>query len=114
MHAARRGGFGAGGLSVAYDSLWLEVLSVSGILGLLAAAVALVMLTWRWARLRYCLAVPEWHLAGGVLVLAIAASAGIPSLTANRACTLQWLVLGVLICPATLRNHEPRARPLDP
>ena len=55
------------------------------------------MLAFRWARLRGYLQRPEWHLAGGVLALAMGASLGIPSLTANRACTLAWLVLGVLL-----------------
>jgi hypothetical protein len=98
LRAAPLAGFGAGGLDgPAYDSLWQEVLVVSGVLGVILAASVLVMLAFRWLRLRGCLERPEWHLAGGVLALAIGASLGIPSLTANRACTLLWLVLGILV-----------------
>ena len=97
LHAAPWTGFGAGGLAKAYDSLWLEVLVVSGVLGVILAVAMLVMLAWRWLRLRGRLAIPEWHLAGGVLALAAGASLGLPSLTANRAGTLLWLIIGVLI-----------------
>jgi hypothetical protein len=90
-------GFGAGGLNVAYDSLWLEVLAVAGVLGVVLAVVMLALLALRWSRLGGSLWLPEWHLAGGVLALAAGASLGIPSLTANRASTLLWLILGVLI-----------------
>jgi hypothetical protein len=104
LHASPWAGFGAGGLNAAYDSLWLEVLAVSGVLGVVLAAVMLVMLASRWLALRASLALPEWHLAGGVLALAAGASLGIPSLTANRAATLLWLILGVLI---TARSGGP-------
>lgn len=108
LHAAPWSGFGAGGLGVPYDSLWLEVLAVSGILGAVLAAAVLVMLAVRWARMRASLGRAEWHLAGGVLVLAVAASAGIPSLTANRAASLLWLILGVLVT-----GYGPIHPPLD-
>jgi hypothetical protein len=97
LHAAGWSGFGAGGINVPYDSLWLEVLAVSGVLGVTFAAVFLAGLVWRWVHLRARLGRPEWHLAGGVLALALGASAGLPSLTANRAGTLLWLILGVLL-----------------
>ena len=97
LHAAPWAGFGAGGLFRAYDSLWLEVFVVSGILGVALAVVMLVMVASRWLRLRDSLALAEWHLAGGVLALAVAASLGIPSLTANRAGTMLWLIMGILI-----------------
>jgi len=115
-------GFGARGLGVAYDSLWLEILAVSGILGLAFAAAMITMLAARWARLRRALPRAEWHLAGGVLMLALAAAAGLPSLTANRCATLIWLVVGLLVCasaeavPAPLCSrhqglrHSSRAR----
>jgi hypothetical protein len=101
-------GFGAGALNVAYDSLWVEVLVVAGVFGVVLLALFLAALARRWMALRGTLARPEWHLAGGVLALAIGASAGLPSLTANRAATLLWLVLGVLVTA-----RAPR-RPSDP
>lgn len=97
LRASPWAGFGAGGLNTAYDSLWLQVLAVSGLLGVVLTAAVLVMLASRWLRLRGCLKRPEWHLAGGTLALAAGASLGIPSLTANRACTLLWLIIGVLL-----------------
>ena len=97
LHGAPLAGFGAGGLAKAYDSLWLEALVVSGVLGAALAVVMLVMLACRWLRLRNRLATAEWHLAGGVLALAAGASLGVPSLTANRAGELLWLTLGTLI-----------------
>jgi TctA family transporter len=98
LHAFPWAGFSAAGLNVAYDSLWLEVFVVSGIIGIVLAAAMLVLLAARWARLKATLGRAEWQLAGGVLALAIGASLGIPSLTANRAATLLWLVLGLLVC----------------
>jgi hypothetical protein len=106
LRASPWAGFGAGGLNAPYDSLWLQVFAVSGILGLILTASVLVMLAVRWLRLRECLARTEWHLAGGVLALAVGTSLGIPSLTANRACTLLWLIAGTLLVarPARLRE----------
>lgn len=98
LHAAPWAGFGAGGLNgPAYDSLWQEVLVVSGVLGVILAAAVLVMMAWRLTALRVALARVDWQLGCGVLFLAAGASFGIPSLTANRAATLLWLVLGTLV-----------------
>ncbi len=98
LRAAPLAGFGAGGLDgPAYDSLWQEVLVVSGVLGVILAAAVFVMLAWRLTALRTVLAREGWQLACGAAVLAAGASAGIPSLTANRAATLLWLVLGALV-----------------
>src|SRR6185437_16258357 len=52
LHASPWSGFGAGGLSVPYDSMWLEVFAVSGVIGVALAAVTLVMLAGRWIRLK--------------------------------------------------------------
>jgi hypothetical protein len=97
LRASPLAGFGAGGLAPAYDSLWQEVLVVSGVLGVIFAAAVFVMMAWRLKALRTVLAREDWQLACGVVVLAAGASAGIPSLTANRAATLLWLVLGALV-----------------
>lgn len=98
LHGAPIAGFGAGGLLAAYDSLWQQVFVVAGLLGVILVTTVLVTLAWRLARLRRLLSRPEWQLAVGVLFLAVAASLGIPSLTANRAGTMLWLVLGLLVC----------------
>ncbi len=98
LHAAPIAGFGAGGLLAAYDSLWQQVFIVAGLLGVILVTGVVVTLAWRLARLRRLLPRPEWQLAAGVLFLGVAASLGIPSLTANRAGTMLWLVLGLLVC----------------
>jgi len=91
-------GFGAGGLNgPAYDSLWQQVLVVSGLIGVILAATVFLLLAGRLLALRRMLRREDWQLACGAAVLAAGASLGIPSLTANRAGTLLWLVLGVLV-----------------
>lgn len=115
-------GFGGGGLNVAYDSLWVEVLVVSGVLGIVLAATMFALMAARWTRLRPVLKRPESHLAGAALALAAGASLGIPSLTANRGATLIWLVIGVLVTgrvplvvdpPHPKRLHQPAACALE-
>ena len=96
LHSSPWYGFGAGGLGVAYDSLWVEVLVLSGVTGVVVTASVMVMLGYRWLVLCGTLAAPESALTGAVLELAIGASFGLPSLTANRASTLLWLILGML------------------
>ena len=105
LHASPWYGFGAGGLTTAYDSLWVQMLVLAGIAGLILAAVVLLMLALRLWRLRGVTGPAEWTLAGGVLVLAIGGSLGLPSLTANRDATLLWLVLGILIAAQPAQAH---------
>jgi len=113
-------GFGSGGLNVPYDSLWIQTLILSGVLGVLLVASGLAMLAFRWLQLRRLMEVPEWHLAGSAVALAIGASLGIPSLTANRASTLRWLIIGVLVTAhlgdrtnqVLMIQVNPEARPL--
>ena len=100
LHASPWYGFGAGGLATAYDSLWVQVLVLAGVAGVVLAAVALLMLAFRFWRLRGVTRPAEWRLAGAVLVLAVAASLGLPSLTANRDATL-----------LVARSRHPHRRP---
>jgi hypothetical protein len=113
LRAGPLAGFGAGGLGPAYDSLWQEVLVVSGVLGVIFTAALFVMLAWRLKALRTVLAREDWQLACGAAVLAAGASVGIPSLTANRAATLLWLVLGVLITARSPGRGLVRPQPAD-
>jgi hypothetical protein len=103
LHASPWYGFGAGGLATAYDSLWVQVLVVAGVVGVMLVAMVLLMLAFRLWRLRGVTGPAEWNLAGAVLVLAIGASGGLPSLTANRTVTLLWLILGILIAARPVR-----------
>ena len=104
LHASPWYGFGAGGLATAYDSLWVQVLALAGVAGVIFAAVTLLMLAFRLWCLRGVTRPAEWRLAGAVLVLAAAASLGLPSLTANRDVTLVWLVLGIGIAAQPARG----------
>ena len=83
----------------------MQVLVLAGIAGVILAAVVLLMLAFRLWRLRGITGPAEWNLAGAVLVLAIGASLGLPSLTANRDATLLWLVLGILIASQSAQAH---------
>jgi hypothetical protein len=96
LHSSPWYGFGAGGLRVAYDSLWVEVLVLAGIAGVTLAASVLLMLIYRWLRLRGTLSRNEWSLAGATLALAIGGSLGLPTLTADRTSTLLWLIVGIV------------------
>jgi hypothetical protein len=97
LHSSPAFGFGARGLEIAYDSLWVEILVVAGVAGVILLAAFLAGLAWRWLMLRDTLPRADWLLAGGVLGIAIGASPGLPSLTANRAASLLWLVAGPLL-----------------
>ncbi len=101
-------GFGAGGLAVPYDSLWVEVLVVAGVAGVVLAIAVLFMLGFRWALLRATMGRQEWSLAGAVLVLAAGGSLGLASLTANRDATLVWLILGLVSAtrPGQVTNRQ--------
>jgi hypothetical protein len=110
LHASPWYGFGAQGLAVAYDSLWIEALILAGVCGVILVTLLLACLGWQWLALRDTLSHPEWRLAGASLALAAGASLGLPSLTADRAGTLLWLVLGLLVCarrPAQIRELRP-------
>jgi hypothetical protein len=102
-------GFGAGGLATAYDSLWVQVLILAGVAGVILAAATLLMLAFRLWCLRGVTGPAEWNLAAAVLTLAIGASLGLPSLTANRDVTLLWLILGILIAAQPGRPRRARA-----
>ena len=90
-------GFGAGGLAVAYDSLWAEVLIYAGVTGVIITALTLAVLATRCLHLRGHLHDAERRLACAALAVAVGASLGIPSLTANRASVLLWLTFGPLL-----------------
>lgn len=93
-------GFGAGGLNLPYDSLWVEVLVFAGIVGVILTVLTLAALVVRYLQLRRLLDGPERRLAGAMLAVAAGSSLGIPSLTADRASVLLWLTLAPLLAIA--------------
>lgn len=112
LRASPAGGFGLHGLYTSYDSLWVEILVLSGITGVIVAGAVVVGLAWRWARLRSRMGHAERSLAGTVLVLSAGAGLGFPSLTSPRAGILVWLILGTLLaawCPGPVRDDPASA-----
>jgi hypothetical protein len=93
-------GFGGGGLDVAYDSAWTEVVVVAGLLGVVLLACVFVVLFRMARRLD-----PDMRrLATFVVVFLLGASLGIPSLTVNRVATVVW----ILLCLFALMAKEAR------
>jgi hypothetical protein len=97
LHTAPWAGFGLAGLNTPYDSLWLEIFVISGIIGIIFLCAILAVLAVAWRRASTSVAPAEKMLSGSILLLAVASSLGFPSLTANRAGILTWLILGVLL-----------------
>ena len=87
----------ARGLSVSYDSTWIEAIIVGGAVGALLVLVVNVGLLVRWVRLRGVLPRDEWFLAAAVVLVAWGSSFGMPSLTGNRESSLLWILLGLLV-----------------
>lgn len=91
-------GFGAGGLAVPYDSMWLEALVMAGIVGVALITVLFALLGIRFFSIwRGRMHTPEALLGGAVVVLTAGASFGMPALTGNRVSTIVWIFLGMLI-----------------
>ncbi len=110
LHTTPWAGFGLRGLNTAYDSQWLEILVLSGLIGVILFCAVVAVLGLEWLKMRKVAGPAESALAGSVIMLAVASSAGFPSLTANRAGVLIWLILGVLLAE---RREVPReTRPL--
>ena len=97
LHSSPVIGFGAGGLNVAYDSLWVEIMAMGGLAGLVLMVTVFVLLWTRLTGLRAALGTAERSLAGAALALAAVVSLGIPSLMTDPAASLLWLILGLLI-----------------
>jgi hypothetical protein len=95
-------GYGAGGLAVPYDDAWVEALCVAGLCGAVLYTMLLATLAVCWLRRR----VPAGsggarsarsRLGGGLVLLVIGASVGLPALTANRVATIAWLLIGLIL-----------------
>lgn len=93
-------GFGLAGLSVPYDSAWTEIILISGLLG--AALLGLVF--WVMFHQARTTGDPDLRtLTYLVAIMLLASSLGVPSLTVNRAATLVWIIVTLL-----LLAREPR------
>jgi hypothetical protein len=90
-------GVGARGLSVSYDSTWIETIIVAGAVGALLILVVHAGLVLRWVRLRTALPRDERFLAAALVLLVWGSSLGMPSLTGNRESSMLWIMLGLLL-----------------
>jgi hypothetical protein len=106
-------GFGAAGLNIPYDSAWLQLLAVSGLVGMAAYAALLVWLSSEWLRRRKGMSPAQWLLATGVVGLVIGGSVGFPALTVNRSSTLLWLVLLLSVFSARRTRLVPQSVPAE-
>jgi hypothetical protein len=100
-------GVGVQGLAVAYDNGWVEALVVGGLAGAVVYSLVLAYLFVAWRRTP---AGPAADLLGGLAVLLLGASVGLPALTANRVATIVWILLVLLLArpsPATSGSPAP-------
>jgi hypothetical protein len=101
-------GFGLNGLKVPYDSAWTEAAVIAGILGMVSLGVVFLALLMMTRKIQD----PALRtLARFVIVFLIGASLGIPALTANRAATIVWVVLGLLWLMAKKSQQETAPAP---
>ncbi len=90
-------GYGAGGLAVPYDSSWVEVVIVGGMVGVVLFALVLAVLFGAWISGRPALSGPQRPFTTSVLAMSLAATAGLPAFTANRVALFIWIFLALLI-----------------
>lgn len=88
------GGFGAGVNLGALDTSWTEMLARAGLIGFAAFVLWLFAVAVMWVRNRKIAPAAQWWATGAMLVVTVAAAAGGPSVTQNRAGTL--LVMNLL------------------
>lgn len=102
-------GFGPEGLPTSYDNAWIEAFVQAGALGVVAFSAVVAALALAWFRMPRG---SERRLLGVVLLVAVGSAVGVPAFTANRAATVLWLMLGLLLSvdPGQL---DPRPRTED-
>jgi hypothetical protein len=93
-------GFGAGGLLVAYDNAWVEALVVNGLIGAALYTAMLCALAYCWVHTRPLMDAAQTRLAGGLIIIVVGASVGVPALSVNRCATILWLLLSLLLLTA--------------
>jgi hypothetical protein len=97
LHYSPWFGFGLRGLGQPYDNGWVEALAVSGLAGAAIHTVVLGALVAAWWSRRGRVPRAESMLAGGVVLILVGASLGLPALTANRVATVAWILIGLLL-----------------
>ena len=102
-------GFGLPGLATSTDAAWVEMLVLSGIVGVLCLGVVLAAMLVGFAQRRTSLAEPERRLFSGVVAILVISSFGFPSLTDNRLSVIAWVLVTLLMTAPTLPDHRSRS-----
>jgi hypothetical protein len=97
-------GFGLQGLVTAYDNGWVQALVFAGLIGVIAYSGVLIVLAHAWWTRRCIVPPDEAKFAGGLVLLAIGASAGFPALTGNRVTTVLWILLTLMLMVPLARD----------
>ncbi len=95
-------GSGLSGLKVPYDSAWAEAFVLAGTLGAIALSSVFITL---YAFAKRMTPDPVGRLGQLLVIVLLASSLGIPSLTANRAATLVWLLLAGVLAQYVDMHH---------
>ncbi|WP_131772370.1 MULTISPECIES: hypothetical protein [Protofrankia] len=109
-------GYGASGLAVPYDSSWVEVIIVGGVLGVVLFTLVLAVLVGTWLGGRPARSGPQRPFATSVLVMSLAATAGLPAFTANRVALFIWIFLALLLLVGDSppdRTRKAAGKPLE-
>jgi hypothetical protein len=102
-------GVGVQGLAVAYDNGWVEALVVGGLAGAVIYSLVLGYLLVAWRRTP---GGPTTDLLGGLALLLLGASVGLPALTANRVATIAWILIVLLLARPSPATSGSRDRPM--
>lgn len=101
-------GFGAPGIVVALDNGWVEALTVAGICGAILYTLILGTMAATWIRRHRDWTPERSRFAGGLVLVLIGASTGLPALTVNRVATVVWLLAGLLLFSRSEQGQESR------
>ncbi|MEV6692458.1 hypothetical protein AB0M35_13410 [Micromonospora sp. NPDC051196] len=106
LHHSPWFGFGIDGIRIAYDSSWVEALVMLGVFGLLLQGAVMAVLVVCWLRARSWAEPTAARFGLGVVIVAVAGSLGLPTLTSNRVTTVVWLLIALLLIRPTVGRHE--------
>lgn len=112
LHASPWAGIGAAGLDAPYDSAWVQMLVMAGIIGVAAYLyILLVLARAAWRRRHSATAA----LGGALVAITVGGSVGLPVLTANRCGTVLCLALGLTVLARMPDRQQPlEDRPIAP
>ncbi|TCB96023.1 hypothetical protein E0H26_17880 [Micromonospora zingiberis] len=104
-------GFGLGGIRVAYDSAWVEALVMAGVFGLLLQGAIMAVLVACWLQTRKWADPAAVRFGAGLVMVVVAGSMGLSTLTSNRVTTVVWLLIALLLVRPPAARQEPATTP---